>query len=152
TPTPAVDGAAAPVPVPLPGAGTAAAATVGDCNGDGVVNINELILGVNIALARRPLADCRAFDVNGDGAVAITELIQAVNAALHGPPTPTATPSGQLTRLVDASPANGEGDVAVTRETILRFSAPLDAASVSAAAVHADFGGARLNALLHTAP
>lgn len=54
----------------------------GDCNGDGVVQINELILGVNIALGNLPLTDCPAFDTNHDGRVTIDELIAAVNAAL----------------------------------------------------------------------
>jgi hypothetical protein len=53
----------------------------GDCNGDGVVTINELILGVNIALGSLPLTECPAFDTNHDGRVTIEELIAAVNAA-----------------------------------------------------------------------
>jgi hypothetical protein len=55
----------------------------GDCNGDGVVTIDELILGVNIALGNLPLTDCPAFDTNRDGMVSIDELIAAVNAALN---------------------------------------------------------------------
>jgi hypothetical protein len=58
----------------------------GDCNGDGEVAINELIIGVNIALGSRPVADCPSFDISGDGSVAINELISAVNAALNGCP------------------------------------------------------------------
>jgi hypothetical protein len=59
---------------------------VGDCDGDGVVAINELILGVNIALGSTPLSSCPAFDANGDGMVGINELIAAVNNALNGCP------------------------------------------------------------------
>jgi Ca2+-binding EF-hand superfamily protein len=55
----------------------------GDCNGDGQVTINELILGVNIALGSLPITDCPAFDTNGDGEVSIDELIAAVNVALN---------------------------------------------------------------------
>lgn len=54
----------------------------GDCDGNGVVTISELVTGVNIALGRRPLEECPAFDTNGDGRVGIEELVQAVNAAL----------------------------------------------------------------------
>jgi hypothetical protein len=54
----------------------------GDCNGDGQVTINELIIGVNIALGIAPISDCPAFDTNGDGQVSIDELIAAVNVAL----------------------------------------------------------------------
>lgn len=57
---------------------------IGDCNGDGMVAINELILGVNIALGTTPLSSCPPFDANGDGMVGINELIAAVNSALNG--------------------------------------------------------------------
>src|SRR5262249_30286496 len=127
------------------------AAAIGDCDGNGEVTVNELIVGVNIALGNRPLSDCAFFDVDSNGQVTVNEIIRAVNVALNGPP-PTATPGGVLTVLAPSSTANGEGDVAVTRETILRFSAPLRAASVTAAAVHADFGGTHLTALLHVSP
>jgi hypothetical protein len=57
----------------------------GDCNGDGKVTIDELILGVNIALDLRPVTDCPAFDTDASGMVSIGELIAAVNVALNGP-------------------------------------------------------------------
>jgi ELWxxDGT repeat protein len=56
----------------------------GDCNGDGVVSIDELIRAVRIPLGVAPVADCSAADASGDGQVTIDELIQAVNAALAG--------------------------------------------------------------------
>jgi len=55
----------------------------GDCNGDGMVSISELITGVNIALGNLPVTACPAFDTNRDGRVTIEELIAAVNAALN---------------------------------------------------------------------
>ena len=61
-----------------------------------MVAINELILGVQIALDQLPLEACASFDDNGDGVVALNELILAVNAALSGcivAPTPTPTPT-----------------------------------------------------------
>jgi hypothetical protein len=54
----------------------------GDCNGSGDVTVNELIVGVNIALGNTSASSCPAFDRNGDGTVSISELIAAVNAAL----------------------------------------------------------------------
>jgi hypothetical protein len=54
----------------------------GDCNGDGFVTIEELIVGVNISLGNQPITNCPAYDTNGDGEVTIEELIQAVNNAL----------------------------------------------------------------------
>ncbi len=68
---------------------------VGDCNGDGMVAINELIIGVNIALGSAPVTACPSFDVNGDGMVTINELILGVNNALNGCPA-TATPTEPL--------------------------------------------------------
>jgi autotransporter-associated beta strand protein len=58
----------------------------GDCNGDGVVLVNELVLGVNIALETLPFTACSAFDSDEDGRVTIPELIQAVNHALSSCP------------------------------------------------------------------
>jgi len=58
----------------------------GDCDDDGEVTVNNLILCVNIALGNAPVNDCPAIDTNGDGEVTVDELIQAVNAALNGCP------------------------------------------------------------------
>ncbi|HSP98018.1 MAG TPA: hypothetical protein VL049_12335, partial [Candidatus Dormibacteraeota bacterium] len=55
---------------------------IGDCSGDGMVAINELITGVNIAQGGAPLSQCPSFDINGDNMVGINELITAVNNAL----------------------------------------------------------------------
>lgn len=70
--------------VAILGSGRASAQCVGDCNGDGEVTINELILGVNIALGNKPLSECPAADANGDGEVTIGELIQAVKDVING--------------------------------------------------------------------
>jgi hypothetical protein len=56
----------------------------GDCNGDARVTIDELILGVNIALGSQQVAACEEFDSSADRQVTIDELIKAVNAALNG--------------------------------------------------------------------
>jgi len=56
----------------------------GDCNRDGVVGINELVLAVNVALGALPASSCTACDTNGDGMVSISELVAAVNRALNG--------------------------------------------------------------------
>lgn len=51
----------------------------------------------------------------------------------------------QLTTLSETSPAAGEGNVAVTRETILRLSAPLaPTATVGNDRLYAEFGGQKL--------
>src|SRR5262249_44364231 len=50
-----------------------------DCNGNGVVTVDELLHGVNIALGRLPLSSCTALDQNGDGKVTINELLSGVS-------------------------------------------------------------------------
>jgi plastocyanin len=61
-----------------------AAACSGDCDGDGAVTVNELVLGVNIALGSTAIGLCPSFDAEGDGEVTINELITAVSSALNG--------------------------------------------------------------------
>jgi hypothetical protein len=56
---------------------------VGDCDGNDNVAINELIVGVNIALERESVNACPAF-VSSLGTVDIARLIQGVNNALNG--------------------------------------------------------------------
>ncbi len=51
--------------------------------------------------------------------------------------------------LLSSSPADGEGDVSVMRETILTFDRPLLESSVTPSAVFAKFGGQTLNAMRH---
>ncbi|MCH8290641.1 Ig-like domain-containing protein [Candidatus Poribacteria bacterium] len=55
-----------------------------------------------------------------------------------------------LITIVETSPSNGEGDVAVTRETIIRFSWPLSASTVvNDNVLFAEFGGRRLPTRIH---
>jgi len=82
----------------------------GDCSGDGQVSIDELVLGVRIALGSSVLADCPSFDSSGDGRVAVSELVAAVAAALGDcvADTPTPTPTRR--------PACGDAIVDVPEE------------------------------------
>ncbi len=65
-------------------AATGSAACPGDCNGDGAVTVNELVLGVNIAFGSAAVTQCASLDASGDGTVTVSELIGAVNSALGG--------------------------------------------------------------------
>ncbi len=56
----------------------------GDCDGDGEVHINELVVGINIALGQTAVASCPSFDREGDGEVSIADLIIGVGSALNG--------------------------------------------------------------------
>jgi len=58
----------------------------GDCNGDGVVTVDEILVGLNIALGFESLTQCPQFDTNGDGQVTVNELLAALDAALGGCP------------------------------------------------------------------
>jgi DNA-binding beta-propeller fold protein YncE len=64
----------------------AAALCPGDCNGDGVVAVNELIRSVNIALGSSALPICPPADRDGSGTVDINELTGAVAVSLEGCP------------------------------------------------------------------
>jgi len=80
-----------PTQTPLPAVTSTetpnAAICAGDCNSDHTVVVNELILGVNIALGKRPAAACASFDRDGNGMVVVSELIAAVVNALAGCPS-----------------------------------------------------------------
>jgi hypothetical protein len=65
---------------------TVEATCVGDCSGDGIVKVDELIKGVNIALGSLPVAECPAFDRDKNGEVRVDELVAGVNNALTGCP------------------------------------------------------------------
>ena len=73
---------ATPSPTPTPSAAPITCA--GDCDGNGTVAINELIVAVNIALGALEVHGCNACDIDHNGAVSISELITAVNKALNG--------------------------------------------------------------------
>ncbi|MEO8601482.1 MAG: YncE family protein [bacterium] len=77
---------------------------IGDCDGNGSIEINELIAGVNISLGTTPLASCPAFDGDTTGVVEIYELVSAVASALDGCPSGGghgATKSGPIALTAD---------------------------------------------------
>jgi len=66
----------------LTGCGPAPCA--GDCTGDGVVTVGELLTLVGIALENIPVSACTAGDINRNGAIAVDEIVSAVRVALNG--------------------------------------------------------------------
>ena len=80
---------------------------VGDCDGSEVVAINELIIGVNIALDAQPISACPAFDCQDTGTVPINCLIQGVTNAIEGCNPPVA---GKL-RTFTIAPGSSDGTV-----------------------------------------
>jgi hypothetical protein len=58
----------------------------GDCDGDGVVLVDELITLVNIALGNDDVSACDSGDADGSGEVTVDELLTAVSFAIEGCP------------------------------------------------------------------
>lgn len=69
---------------PTPTATSGPIACVGDCDQSGVVVVNELVTGVNIALDRAAVTTCPDFDADGSESVTVNELVSGVNALLRG--------------------------------------------------------------------
>ncbi len=60
----------------------------GDCNRNGKVGVDEVITGVNIALARAPFSECPVFDESGNDLVEVSELVRGVSNLLGGCTSP----------------------------------------------------------------
>ncbi len=56
----------------------------GDCGDDGMVTVDDLVQGVNIALGNAEVYRCPSFDRDADFQVAVDELVGAVDNALGG--------------------------------------------------------------------
>jgi hypothetical protein len=68
----------------------------GDCNVDGSVTVDEIVLGVNIALGSGVVDACQAMDANQDSQVTVDEIVTAVNNALSGCPSLVGEYSGSV--------------------------------------------------------
>lgn len=58
----------------------------GDCSGDGMVSVAEVIASVNVALGMTAVDRCPASDGDRDGKVTIDELVRAVGGSVSGCP------------------------------------------------------------------
>lgn len=79
----------------------AAQTCTGDCDGDGVVRINEILTGVNILLGTAPIDACQAFVC--PGGLSITCAVESVANALLACRMPTATPTAASTCTVSVT-------------------------------------------------
>lgn len=70
-------GRAAALPTSLP-------PCVGDCDASREVTVDEILVGVSVALGQRPLAACAPFDRDADLELTVDELVSGVDAALNG--------------------------------------------------------------------
>jgi hypothetical protein len=66
----------------------------GDCGNDSRVTIDEILVGISIALGVSPVGSCPNIDANGNGAVTVDEILLAVNNALTGCGEPSTLASG----------------------------------------------------------
>jgi hypothetical protein len=104
---------------------TAHAICAGDCNANGRVSIDELVLGTRVALGSADVSACASLAsgcVSGD--VCIDDLVRAVGNSIEGCPLPP---------LVGSDPASGATDVPQSAWIVLRFAEPVDPASLSLA-------------------
>jgi hypothetical protein len=95
-PTPTATPSATPTPTSTPATTSTPTATptrtrtptpgrcFGDCNGDGRVTVDELVLGIDVALALVPLDECDALDDHRNDQITIDEVVLAVASALFG--------------------------------------------------------------------
>ncbi len=86
TPTSTPTATATVTPTPTATSTAIPGICTGDCNASDAVTVDELVLGVNIALGTQPASACVAFDRNRNDGVAIDELVAGVNNALDGCP------------------------------------------------------------------
>jgi hypothetical protein len=121
----------------------AVALCVGDCDGNSTITVDEILIGVNIALGSLAPDQCLPFDCNGTGQVTIDCILKAVDAALNGchpqptassthtpnltsTTTPTATRTGTPTSTATMTPPpgdhfvdNGDGTITDTQTGLM---------------------------------
>ncbi len=125
----------------------------GDVNLDGRITSDDALLAFQhyLRLADPPLDTCQQDHANvldPDRSAVTPADAQCLSRWLDGLPSCLARPPA-LTQM-ETSPTNGEDGVALTRETILRFSNPLAPTTVvDASAIIAEFGGQTLPVRMH---
>lgn len=130
-----------PALAPLPTVQGAANGPSPDTDADGQVNVVDLARVASIWGATPASGGWNAnFDLSGNQVIDKADLDLVVTRWKIG-----------LTKIVRTSPLDGEPDVAVTRETVIEFSDPLDPATVNGA-ITARFGSQPLNSRLHLSP
>jgi hypothetical protein len=84
--------------------GRASAQCPGDCGGNSVVELSEVVTCVNIGLGTQPLNECPNCSADGRS-VQVTDLIEAVaNSMGSCPPTPTPTSTATITPTPSPTP------------------------------------------------
>ncbi len=120
---------------------------LGDLDGDDKITVLDLVRlnnHLNHAQLATPLLSTGLLpfaDLDQDSFIARADADALVNVILGRAPVSELP----LTRIRETSPANGEGSVAVTRETVFRFNYPLATNTfLGTNHVYATFGGQRI--------
>lgn len=110
----------------------------GDANLDGVIDSGDIAAIQNHIIGVQPLTGQALLnaDANGDTQVDVADILSLLRLF------------PAVSRLVTSSPMSGEAGIAILRETILTFSAPLDPSTVDSNSIYAEFAGQKLNARL----
>ncbi|MEM7002647.1 MAG: DUF6531 domain-containing protein, partial [Pseudomonadota bacterium] len=134
-----------------------------DTDGDGLADAQELTVGTDPLLSDTDgdgLSDADEINVYGTDPRSADSDLDGVSdseeiAAGSDPLDPISTPESPGADLVkvSSSPENGEDGVALTRETIIRFSKPLAPGTlIDGSVLFAEFGGQRLDANIFLSP
>ena len=121
----------------------AAESKLGDIDGDGVVSVLDIVKLNSHADKKGTLGEDKKIfaDVDQDGVINDADRELLVKEIL-GTRDPSTLP---LAKVRETSPADGESDVAVTRETILYFTIPLhENTTIDSTKFYAKFGERRL--------
>ena len=97
---------------------------MGDVNGDGKINLLDFVKVVNHIQGTEFLTDKSHIlqaDVNGDGLINSYDLEESMKYRFNRPDVPKLPLAGVLA----TSPYEGEAEVALTREFVVRFDMPL---------------------------
>lgn len=116
---------------------------LGDLDNDGVATVRDLVLLRGHMNQTQPLNAAQAVlaDLTNDGFVNSSDVDEIVKVILQSR-APEQLP---LASVRQSSPANGEGEVALTRETIVHFSMPLaPSATLDTHHFYAQFGGRKI--------
>lgn len=103
------------------------------------------------AQASYAVAPAGIASVDAEGLLTATGTGSATITATLGAELATAVVNVGPPIMISTSPAAGEAQVAVTRETIVRFSVPVSTASLTSGAVVATFAGQEIPGRLHLA-
>lgn len=116
---------------------------LGDVDDDGVITVRDIALVVEHLKGSTPLDAPHAVlaDVTKDGAVNQADVDELIKEVLETR-TPETLP---LSTVRFTSPATGEGDVSVNRETIVHFTVPLAInAALDTTKFYAEFAGRKV--------